>query len=180
MIDPTADEAGRGAVDPASQDPRDWPVGRLLSAAARRVEREFNAHLATWDLNHASLPVLVHLTRGPLSQRDLARLCGVTEQTTSRVLDRMERTGYVTRTTHPDDRRRHTIALTDEGRTVLRSAGDPRPAEQMVTRGLTPEQVRQLRDLLVLVARPEQAAERAAAPDHAAPPASSDAATGPA
>ncbi|WP_440685504.1 MarR family winged helix-turn-helix transcriptional regulator [Cellulomonas soli] len=163
MIDPTGPDPVTGAPDglpgrprdAGSADPRDWPVGRLLSAAARRVEREWNAHLAAWDLNHASLPVLVHLMSGPRSQRELAHLCGVTEQTTSRVLERMERTGYVTRATHPDDRRRHVIAVTDEGRVALREAAAPRTADQMVTRGLTPEQVSQLHALLVLVARPE-------------------------
>ncbi|WP_448629241.1 MarR family winged helix-turn-helix transcriptional regulator [Cellulomonas soli] len=163
MIDPTGADAVRRAPeglpgrprDAGSTDPQDWPVGRLLSAAARRVEREWNAHLAAWDLNHASLPVLVHLMRGPRSQRELAELCGVTEQTTSRVLERMERTGYVTRATHPDDRRRHVIAVTDAGRAALGAAAAPRTADQMVTRGLTPEQIGQLHALLVLVARPE-------------------------
>ena len=99
--------------DPASTDPAQWPAGRLLSAASRRVERDWNAHLAAWDLNHASLPVLVHLSRAPLSQRQLAAACGVTEQTTSRVVARMERTGYVTRTPHPGDRRQLVLSITE-------------------------------------------------------------------
>ena len=44
----------------------EWPTGRMLSAVARRIEREWNAHLAHWDLNHASLPVLAFLSRGRL------------------------------------------------------------------------------------------------------------------
>jgi len=141
--------------DPASRDPAQWPSGRLLSAAARRVERDFNAHLATWDLNHASLPVLVHLSSGPLSQRELAAACGVTEQTTSRVVARMERTGYVTRTPHDQDRRRLVLTITDAGRAALAVASDPGPAEALVTRGLSPTDVAELRRLLALVARPE-------------------------
>jgi DNA-binding MarR family transcriptional regulator len=145
-------------LDPASPDPAHWPVGRLLSAASRRVERDWNAHLATWDLNHASLPVLVHLVRSPMSQRELAAACGVTEQTMSRVLARMERTGYVTRTPHPDDRRRHVIAITEAGRAALAVASDREHAEELVTRGLTAEQTEQLRQLLALVARPQDGA----------------------
>ncbi|MEZ0448572.1 MarR family winged helix-turn-helix transcriptional regulator [Cellulomonas sp. ICMP 17802] len=143
------------APDPTSSDPAHWPVGRLLSAASRRVEREWNAHLATWDLNHASLPVLVHLVRGPMSQRELASACEVTEQTMSRVLARMERTGYVTRRPHDDDRRRHVITITDPGRAALAVAADRDTAEALVTRGLTSEQTEQLRHLLALVARPQ-------------------------
>ncbi len=74
-----------------SPDPSGWPTGRLLSSAARRVEREFNAHLDHWDLNHASLPVLAYLAARDHSQRELATATGVTEQTMSRLLARMER-----------------------------------------------------------------------------------------
>ncbi|MBB2921518.1 MarR family winged helix-turn-helix transcriptional regulator [Cellulomonas cellasea] len=138
----------------ASDDPLHWPVGRLLSAAARRVEREWNAHLAGWDLNHASLPVLVLLAHEPRSQRELADACSVTEQTMSRILARMERTGYVTRAPHATDRRKVVLAITDAGREVAVKASDRRPADAMTTRGLTPEQVEQLRALLAVVARP--------------------------
>lgn len=128
-----------------------WPTGRLLAAAARRVEREWNAHLSAWDLNHASLPVIVILAHTDHSQRELAAATGVTEQTMSRILERMERTGYVTRVAHPGDRRRHVISLTPAGRSVLADAADPAPAEEMATRGLTPEQVDELRGLLTLM-----------------------------
>lgn len=137
----------------AAPDPAGWPVGRLLSAAARRVERDWNAHLASWDLNHASQPVLVILLRGPRTQAELAALCEVTEQTMSRVLARAERTGYVTRTAHATDRRKHLLTITDAGRAAVIAASDPVAAERMVTEGLTPEQVEQLRALLLLVAR---------------------------
>ena len=136
----------------ASTNPAQWPLGRLLSAAARRVEQEWNAHLATWDLNHASMPVLVHLMRSPLSQRELARRCAVTEQTMSRILARLERTGYVQRRPDPADLRRHVISITDAGSVVVREASDPRVAEEMTVRGLTGDQVHQLRELLAVVA----------------------------
>jgi DNA-binding MarR family transcriptional regulator len=91
------------------------------------------------------------LSRADHSQRELAAAAGVTEQTMSRILERMERTGYVTRSPHRDDRRRHVISLTPAGRSVVAEAADPAPAEAMTTRGLTPEQVTQLRMLLTLM-----------------------------
>lgn len=134
----------------------EWPTGRMLSAVARRIEREWNAHLAHWDLNHASLPVLAFLSRGPLSQRDLARTSGVTEQTMSRIVGRLERSGYVERHPDADDARRHRVSLTAAGGAALVAAGDPVVAEEMSVRGLTPEQVEELRALLaaMLAARP--------------------------
>lgn len=128
-----------------------WPTGRMLSAVARRIEHEWNAHLARWDLNHASIPVLFHLAGGPRSQRDLARASGVTEQTMSRIVTGLERRGYVERHPHPRDARRHEVHLTDAGRQALVEAGDPRVAEEMSIRGLDPEQVARLRELLAVM-----------------------------
>ena len=155
MIHDTPRPAGpaeRAAARPASTDPAHWPTGRLLSAASRRVEKEWNAHLAGWDLNHASLPVLIHLLAGPRSQRELAAANDVTEQTMSRIVARLDRSGYVVRSAHPDDRRRHVVSITDSGRAVCGAAADPVASERMVGRGLTAAQVDQLRALLALVA----------------------------
>jgi len=129
----------------------------MLSSAARRVEHDWNAHLAAWDLNHASLPVLVLLAHRSHSQRELASATGVTEQTMSRILTRMERTGYLTRKPQVDDRRQHVISLTPAGAAVMQAAAQPGPAEELSTRGLTTEQVAQLRELLILMiaARPD-------------------------
>ncbi|GIG36686.1 MarR family winged helix-turn-helix transcriptional regulator [Cellulomonas pakistanensis] len=137
----------------AAREPSGWPVGRLLSAASRRVERDWNAHLASWDLNHASQPVLVILLGGPRTQAELAARCEVTEQTMSRVIARLERSGYVERTAHATDRRKQQISVTDAGRAAVLAASDPEAAEAMVTEGLTPAQVDQLRELLLIVAR---------------------------
>ena len=144
----------RSAVQ-AGGPPEHWPVGRLLSAAARRIERAWDGHLATWDLNHASLPVLVHVAVVPMSQRQLADACGVTEQTMSRVVARLERTGYVTRRRHDDDRRRHVIAITPEGAQALAACADPRPAQEVVLGHLAPERRALLDELLREVVRPE-------------------------
>ena len=70
---------------------------------------------------------------------------------------------------HPGDRRRHEVALTDSGRRTLAEAGDPRVAEQMSIRGLTSEQVSQLRAILgVMLAQeprdPSPGTHRAAPP----------------
>jgi MarR family transcriptional regulator, organic hydroperoxide resistance regulator len=128
-----------------------WPTGRLVSAVARRIERDWNAHLAHWDLNHASLPVLYLLAGGPRSQRELAATSGVTEQTMSRIIARLERTGYIERRSHERDRRRYEVLLTPSGRQALAEAGDPRVAEQMSIRGLSAEQVAQLRAILAVM-----------------------------
>lgn len=156
--------------DPAGDDFDRWPTGRLLSAAARRVEREWNVHLDVWGLTHASLPVLVLLEYGDRSQRELAAATDVTEQTMSRVLDRLERNGYIVRRPLPADRRRHAVTLTDAGRAVVAEAKDPRPAEEMTTRGLSPAEVVELRRMLEVVLLARTPEPPAAGADRTTPP----------
>jgi DNA-binding MarR family transcriptional regulator len=113
----------------SGDDLDDWPTGRLLSAAARLVEHAWNAHLARWDLNHAGLAALHVLLGGPLTQRELASQVQVEDQTVSRTVERLERSGYVERHRDPDDRRRIVVSMTMQGRTTCLRAEDPGVAE---------------------------------------------------
>ncbi|SKC69041.1 MarR family winged helix-turn-helix transcriptional regulator [Krasilnikoviella flava] len=146
-------------VDPTSDDPAEWPTGRLLFTVVRRIEHDWNAHLAQWNLNHAGFPVLLHLFAGPRTQRELAVLNGVTEQTMSRVVSRLERAGHVTRGSDPHDRRRRAVTVTDAGRRAAAEAGRLQPAEDLTARGLEDDQVAALREILVTLVRAQRSAE---------------------
>jgi DNA-binding MarR family transcriptional regulator len=142
--------------------PDQWPTGRLLSAAARRVERSWDEYLEQWSLTHASLPVLAILAGGPRSQREIAARLGVTEQTTSRMLTGLERSGYVARHRHDTDRRRQVVAVTDAGMSALAALDDPATVERLIGDALSPAQLATLRDLLVRLVvhgRPDDAAD---------------------
>lgn len=156
MTDPVW-PAGPAEPDPTSDDPHEWPTGRLLFTVVRRMEHEWNAHLGSWELNHASHPVLLHLLAAPRTQRELSQLSGVTEQTMSRVVARLERSGYVTRTVDPWDRRRRAVAATEAGRRVALEAAQIQPAEDLATRGLTPDQVATFREILIAMVAAERA-----------------------
>ena len=67
----------------------------------------------------------------------------------SRVVARLERSGYVTRTDDPADRRRRAVAITAAGREAGLAAARRRPAEELATRGLDDAQVAALRDALL-------------------------------
>ena len=99
--------------------PDGWSLGRLLSTAARLVEHDWNAWLAERGLTHAGLLAVDALEDGALTQRQLAAASRVEEQTMSRVLDRLERTGHVQRRRDTVDRRRLVVSLTPSGRDVL-------------------------------------------------------------
>jgi MarR family transcriptional regulator, organic hydroperoxide resistance regulator len=130
----------------------DWPFGRLLSMAARLVEQEWNNWLASRGVTHAGLLALHALRTGPHAQRELAAASMVEEQTMSRVLDRLERAGYVTRERDTSDRRRLVVKRTAAGEHAYRGAIDADVANSIVTDRLDdPEAFRRL--LVQLVAR---------------------------
>lgn len=103
--------------------PAEWPLGRLLSAAARAVERDWDERLRAIGLPHAALIVVDILLRtGPTGADTLARTARVQPQTMSRTLERMERDGLVVREPHPDDRRRRVVTVTAAGRSAWGTA----------------------------------------------------------
>ncbi len=139
----------------------EWSLGRLLSMAARLVEQDWDNWLAGRGMNHAGLLALHVLERGPHAQRELAAACMVEEQTMSRVLDRLERAGHVTRQRDPRDRRRHVVRATAAGRQAYRAAIDSDVANTLIARQV--EEPGTFRRMLVqliaglLAARGEQA-----------------------
>ncbi|TDN42481.1 DNA-binding MarR family transcriptional regulator [Curtobacterium flaccumfaciens] len=103
--------------------PDGWPLGRLLSAAARAVERDWDERLRAIGLPHAALIAIDILIRtGPTGADTLARAARVQPQTMSRTLERMERDGLVERSPHPEDRRRRVVTVTEHGRQAWETA----------------------------------------------------------
>ncbi|WP_420369533.1 MarR family winged helix-turn-helix transcriptional regulator [Curtobacterium sp. L1-20] len=103
--------------------PDGWPLGRLLSAAARSVERDWDERLRAIGLPHAALIAVDILIRtGPTGADTLARTARVQPQTMSRTLERLERDGLVERSPHPEDRRRRIVTVTDRGRAAWETA----------------------------------------------------------
>ncbi|SED67213.1 MarR family winged helix-turn-helix transcriptional regulator [Ruania alba] len=146
---PLPDEPTPAPGPGVAERPDEWPTGRLLSAAARRVERAWDTYLAQWSLSHASLPVLAVLAGGGHSQREIAEHTGVTEQTMSRIILGLERTGYVRRYPHPEDRRRHIVEITGEGFAALSSLNVPDAIDGLVTHDLDETELADLRRLLI-------------------------------
>lgn len=136
---------------PGGGPPETWPTGRLLSAVARRAERRWDARLDPHQLSHASLPVLAILSVGPRSQRELAAMLGVTEQTVSRMVVRLEHAGLVARDVDVADRRRRTVVCTAEGRRVLAAVSDTSALDAVFTDALTRAEHATLRALLLLL-----------------------------
>ena len=89
-------------------------VGELAMTVAERA-------LEPLDVTPRQLHVLATLAAdGSLSQQDVSRRLGIDPNVLVGVLDELERKGLAERRRNPADRRRHLIAVTPDGQTVLR------------------------------------------------------------
>ncbi|NCL75799.1 MarR family transcriptional regulator [Rhodococcus sp. YH1] len=104
-----------------ADDLESWPTGRLLSTAARLVEQAWESTLRAHGLTHAGLVALHTIADGPRSQREIARACRVTDQTMSRTVEHLERSGFATRTVDPADERRMRVRITESGYELYRA-----------------------------------------------------------
>ena len=101
-----------------------WHTGRLLTAAARMVEHAFDAGISELGVTHSGINVLAALSDGPITQHELAVRCQVQDQTVSRVIDGLERGGYVVRRRDLVDRRRVLVERTEAGEQALGRAAE--------------------------------------------------------
>src|SRR5215469_6428343 len=104
--------------------PRTHPrqVDALVGAAAltsRWAERLLTAHDPPLSLGQ--FLALRAIARTSLSAADLARRTGVSGPAVSQLVGVLEQSGWIERSREEDDRRRHAIQPTAEGRRVLES-----------------------------------------------------------
>ncbi|MFG2468280.1 MarR family winged helix-turn-helix transcriptional regulator [Streptomyces canus] len=103
------------------------PVGDDLCTRIRRSEQALMAHheavLRTYGLTMTQYTVLLFLSgQGDLSGAQLARRCGVTQQSMSSVLTNMASKELIRREPSPVHAKVQIAALTDKGQAVLESA----------------------------------------------------------
>ena len=98
------------------------PLARLLAMAYRQLIDGLHARLAErgyTDVRPTYGYVLLAVREHPQTGAQIAELLGVTKQAASKLVEAMELSGYVKRSTHDDDLRAKTIQLTARGRKFL-------------------------------------------------------------
>lgn len=68
--------------------------------------------------------VLLALSEGPATLKDLTTVLGTSKQAVSQLVDDMVAAGYASRTVHPDDARARNVALTERGHRLLAAVED--------------------------------------------------------
>jgi len=95
----------------------DYSVGRWIGMLHHKAMAFFAERMAPYGLPPAALPLLRRLLREPASSQDeLSRFAIRDKANVSRVLDKLEADGFVTRSPDPNDSRVNRVCLTDRGR----------------------------------------------------------------
>ncbi len=107
---------------PSSVRPSPDNLSFLLADVSRLLRREIAQRLEGSDLTFAQARVLVHLARDAgLRQVELAARLEVQPITLARVIDQLERRGFVERRVDPDDRRAWRVFVTPQAQDSLAS-----------------------------------------------------------
>jgi DNA-binding MarR family transcriptional regulator len=109
-----------------------------------------NARLELLGMNLKQVSILAALRHGgELPQTSLCELMHTTQNTVVTWLNELEEAGHVTRLRDPDDRRKHNVAITEQGIAALeRAETELRRLEDEALAGLSAEERAQLRRLL--------------------------------
>lgn len=98
-------------------------AGVQASAAIIRLARELRTALdqrfAPLGVTSQQAGLLIHVFTGQAAARGLADLLGTDSAGVTRLLDRLEAKGYLTRSPDASDRRAIQVALTDAGRALI-------------------------------------------------------------
>ncbi len=94
-------------------------IGYMLSDVARLIRTVFDRRVRSLGLTRAQWLVLTRLYRRPgASQTELADMLEIDRASAGRMIDRMEKNGWVERRRHETDRRINRLHLTGEARRV--------------------------------------------------------------
>ncbi|MFD8865610.1 MarR family winged helix-turn-helix transcriptional regulator [Streptomyces sp. NPDC059590] len=151
------------------------PAEEYLCTRIRRTEQALMAHheavLRGYGLTMTQYTVLLALSRDEgMSGAQLARACGVTQQTMAAVLTGLQNKQLITRQPSPAHAKVLLASLTDQGHQVLeRAYGEVIVLERALSDAFTPDEHAMLCELLerattVLVQQTPQAQARSARP----------------
>ena len=128
----------------------DESVGYWLMTTWHLYQRAFNEEIAPHGITFRQCQVLGYLALdGTLSQCQLAERMRIEPPTLVRILDRMERDGWIERVACQQDRRRKRIRPTKAAQPVWsKMVACARRVRARATRGLSPRQQQTLQKLL--------------------------------
>ena len=127
-------------------------IGYLLNKATRHLRLRLAEALADTGLTPQQAAVLLAIGRsvdGRLTPRNIAGSVDTDQATTSGLLERLTRDGWLRSEPHPDDGRSRLVGLTEKAEQTLPTVlGAADQASRAATASLSADEVRKLRELL--------------------------------
>jgi len=163
----TARSAGRGPASPSGSDVR-TVFGTLVGQVPRRWRALIDARLKEYGLTEATWRPLLHLSKfeAPPRQTDLAESLAIEGPSLVRLLDTLERDGYILRCAD-SDRRTKTIRLTARGESLQRKiATVVDETRDQVLAGVADRQLAAVIEVLEQVQRSIRTLEETGLPSH--------------
>ena len=132
----------------------DLRIGHLFKMISITLEARANNEIRSQGLTFGQMRVIMSLLErgGSETQRRLEEALGVSHATMTGLVQRLAQKGYVTSTIDEYDRRQRVVAVTEKGAQQRLCAKEhARKCDQKLTEGMTDDERRQLRDLLIRV-----------------------------
>ena len=125
-------------------------LGYWIFAAGYAIETALNEELAPLGITYRQVQILAALlAQGQASQTELAETLRIEPSGVVRLLDRMERAGWIQRESDPIDRRRKIVRPTDKALPVWREIKERAlAARRRGLHGISDEQVVATREVL--------------------------------
>lgn len=128
-------------------------LGFLLGSTHRRISNAFARALKPYDITPEQWSVLLMIVdRGGINQKEVAVSTAKDQPTTARIVDLLQKKGYITKITSPNDRRAFLLYATNEGQELIESTVLlEQETVNAAVAGLSPERIEELRAMLNLI-----------------------------
>ncbi|OMD46872.1 transcriptional regulator [Paenibacillus borealis] len=125
-------------------------LGFLLGSTHRRISNAFARALKPYDITPEQWSVLLMIVdREGINQKEVAAAAAKDQPTTARIVELLQKKGFITKSTSPSDRRAFLLYPTLEGQTLIESTiALEQQTIQAAVAGLSPEKIEELRVML--------------------------------
>ena len=131
----------------------DQGIGFLVSDVSRLMRRIYDRRVEPLGLTRAQWRVLVHLfRRDGVRQTELAHILEIEKPTLGRLVDQLEKKGWVARQVDPSDLRARRLVVSPEARDLITEMDAlARTVQDDALRGISDKDARRLSELLFAV-----------------------------
>lgn len=128
-------------------------LGFLLGSTHRRISNAFARALKPYDITPEQWSVLLMIVdREGINQKEVAASTAKDQPTTARIVELLQKKGFITKSMSPSDRRAFLLFATQEGHELIEQTIQlEQQTVEAAVAGLTPSQIEELRSMLEMI-----------------------------